>query len=182
MPLVAAVPETDWTYYERPYVGQPFRRVQNGSQGLYEEGAVRGIKVRGRFTRDDGVVVDGWIAIIRTDLDGSEHRFSYDTRLMKGAETWRPIPDEEMELRWGPGYKLLVERLKDLEAQREEDARNLEVILEGVLTRLAALEERPTVTIASLCDSVPADATPNPPVPAEPPPAARRNRTSPKGG
>ena len=74
-------------FYEKPYVGQPFRIMRNAATGVYEEGAVGNVKVNGVFVRD-GVSLPAWSATIPV-RDGSEFRFDYTTRAEIGRASCR---------------------------------------------------------------------------------------------
>jgi hypothetical protein len=150
------------TYYEQPYVGQPFRRVENATDGRYAEGLVSGLAVRGTFTRADGTRVNGWTAIIDTGFN-SAHRISYDTRIPHGAtDIWVPVPEEECEARYGPGYVRLARSHAELALRVAE----LETNLQNVALRVEALSNPAPIP------ATPAEPTATPAEPTAAPTAA----------
>ncbi len=104
-------------YYDKPYVGQPFRRRQNAD--VYEDGQVTGVRVHGTFNRD-GKTVEDWTACISLGF-GNNHYMTH--RDVPDASTsWMSIPEEECQKRYGPGYIALKRDIDDICARLGEPA------------------------------------------------------------
>lgn len=106
------------TFYEQPYLGQPFKRVQNEFDVEY--GAVTGVKLTGDFVRD-GVTMQAWTATIES---GIAHAFRFYHSTPTGE--WRPLEAAEIATARGAAvlgdvvdkatFLALVERVQALEA------------------------------------------------------------------
>lgn len=125
-------------YYARPFVGQVFRRVENEMRA--HEGVVIGVRTFGTFNRldDEGKPekTEDWTATIYCDGQG-EHRFNCRER-PAGPNAWLPLDGAELDLRYGPGYLKLQERIEALEVEGRE--------LREVLSTLRGLLEAEAVS------------------------------------
>lgn len=90
--------------YPKPHLGQTFFRYPNQDKAQREfamcDGLVESGEVRGELQ---------WSATLRDGRGGTEQ---ITNRSVLGSGSWRPLPPEELETRYGPGYRVLEERLK----------------------------------------------------------------------
>lgn len=95
--------------YPKPHLGQTFFRYPNQDKAQREfamcDGLVESGEVRGELQ---------WSATLRDGRGGTEQ---ITNRSVLGSGSWRPLPPEELETRYGPGYRVLEERLKVCEAR-----------------------------------------------------------------
>jgi hypothetical protein len=111
-----------------PYVGQPFKRIQNEQNVEYIHCSA--LKLVGTYVKD-GKTVPDWTAILSGGFDTDER--IYATKAI-GHSGWEPVPVEECDQKWGPGYAAL----------KAENAvlNNTVAWLERRLGALEGLEER----------------------------------------
>ena len=122
------MPEVTHTrrFYERPHMGQTFRRQQSGTE--YQDGHVVGVYVNGTYERD-GATVEEWFATIQYGTQ-EEARINSRTELIPGAVQWLPVVDEAAA-RFGPGYVVLEKRLDEAYVQIAKLVQDVALALAG---------------------------------------------------
>lgn len=85
---------TDGTlkFYEQPYLGQPFMRVQN--ENSVEYGMVSGMTTVGEYIDHKGERRMGWTALLQSRLHG-EFRFTHRDSWIS-AEVWHPMTAKDL--------------------------------------------------------------------------------------
>jgi hypothetical protein len=87
IPRRKVAPPTNEAFYALPYLGQPFKRVQN--ETVVEYGYCNGLKETGRLA--DGAV--DWTATISSGVSGT---FRIYPRMKVGTDGWTPLTGEEI--------------------------------------------------------------------------------------
>ena len=100
--------------YPKPHLGQTFFRYPNQDKTQREfamcDGLVESGEVRGELQ---------WSATLRDGRGGTEQ---ITNRSVLGSGSWRPLPPEELETRYGPGYRVLEERIEKYAAAAQQAA------------------------------------------------------------
>ena len=102
-------------------------------------GQVEGLIISGEFTRADGFKGPDWSASINTGF-ASQHRFDCRKKIVPGG--WRPVPAEEMDKRYGPGFIALRENLAGVAAALAELSETAASTNEALSARLDVVASR----------------------------------------
>jgi len=153
--------------YTQPHLGQVFFRHPNQDRtqrdyamcvSLIERGVVRGVMQ--------------WSAIIQDGRGGTEQ---ITERSVFGSGSWRPLPQEELETQYGPGYRELKALTEQSFAAVERDVLVLRDAVTILGERLAALEKAEARRVESMNAML--EAAPPPSVQKTPPSPTKPLRT-----
>lgn len=161
--------------YPKPHLGQTFFRYPNQDKAQREfamcDGFVESGEVRGELQ---------WSATLRDGRGGTEQ---ITNRSVLGSGSWRPLPPEELETRYGPGYRVLEERIEKYAAAARKADETLAAAVDEHTRQLAEMQEEMVRALNSAADLVQALqdriaaleklTAPTPPVPPVEPVGAR---------
>lgn len=118
--------------YPQPHLGQVFFRYPNQDKTQRDFGQCVSFVERG--------IVRGEMQWSATISDGRGGVEQISPRSVMGTAGWRPLPQEELETRYGPGYRALQEQIAKLGEAAQTADELLAYAVEELRAKVAALE------------------------------------------
>lgn len=119
--------------YPKPHLGQVFFRHPQHDRTQRDFAMCAGLEELGTVHGQEQ-----WRAVL-SDGRGGTDQITYQSRC--GSASWMPLPAEERETRYGPGYVALKEENEQLRAALDAFGERFNEVVGNLSTRLAALEK-----------------------------------------